>query len=56
MSRLPDNDVAGAEKGSTMTTMLRLLAQLFATAQPLPAEFRAERVDQVWDQGMTSLR
>lgn len=32
-----------------MTTVLRQLARLFATPEPVPYEFRAERVDQAWD-------
>lgn len=32
-----------------MTTFLRQLARILAAAEPVPYEFRAERMDQGWD-------
>jgi hypothetical protein len=32
-----------------MTTFLRQLARILAATEPVPYEFRAERMDQGWD-------
>ena len=35
-----------------MTSIRRQLARLFVIPEPIPYEFRAERVDQPWDNRM----